>query len=261
VIARQAGCVLPPPQVPPAAQLLPGRASRSERLEQRLRPVSPWAAERAGHSEVKPRKVPVKDLGWPPRRSALRVEASPNPDFDKIRYEGAVAELTRQRGRIAEIRTNAGVIVAGMALVGSFLGAKTIELNKGTTGLAIAALGLLSIGIFFTSRALWPLRDNPEKGRAEDVTKWLTKKLPTTASNWIVNKTGFNLVWRHGLPLKGNESGPSSYGELAHTLDGYVDKNQELLDRRANSLMVAILLLLAQAILWAIALGIAPHLK
>jgi hypothetical protein len=158
--------------------------------------------------------------------------------------------MARQRGRIAEIRTNAGVVIAGVALVGSFLGVKTIELNKGPTGLAIAALGLLPISIFFTSRALWPLRDNPEKGRAEAITRRLGKIGGPDFADKLVNKTGFGLIWRHGLPANVTESGQRSYGDLADELSGYAEENQMLLDLRANRLMAAILMLLAQAILW-----------
>ena len=45
---------------------------------------------------------------------------------------GASGEIARQRARIAEIRTNAGIVVAEVSLVASFLGAKTIDLNDDT---------------------------------------------------------------------------------------------------------------------------------
>jgi hypothetical protein len=60
----------------------------------------------------------------------------------------------------------------------------------------------------------------------------------------LAQDRGFDLVWSHSLNDKLPEGHPT--GAISRR-----DANQRLLDRRANSLMTAMVLLLAQAVIWA----------
>ena len=162
------------------------------------------------------------------------------------KFDQANRRLERQRSRIAEIRTNAGVVIAATSLVGSFLGSTVIELEKGADAMANVALVLLAVGLFLTSRALWPLRDESAKGTAE---VWI-RKVPKLGER-LVALSGTDLVWRSGL------SPEALSGELqtaTSKLTQYAVDNQNLLDRRANMLMAAIVVLTLQTIVWTAAL-------
>jgi hypothetical protein len=164
--------------------------------------------------------------------------------IDKVRYELATAEVARQHARIAEIRTNAGIVIAAVSLVASFLGAKTIDLAHHVSGLSIAALAVLPLAIFAAGRAIWPPRD--ELGCLGD---WALKR-----SKRIQRWTGFALVFRHEPPPK-TLTKDESYESLAKKLREMVGENQKLINRRSRMLMTAIGVLWVDAVLWAIALG------
>lgn len=162
---------------------------------------------------------------------------------DKDKFDQASAVVARQGIRLAEIRTNAGIVIAATSLVASFLGSKVIELEKGSHGVSDFALALLFVGLGFTVRALWPLRDATGEGIAE--------KVIGKVSASLVRLSRTDLVWRAGL--SGDDlSLPLS--QAAQKLTEYADDNQKLLDRRANMLMAAIFVLFLQGILWAVAL-------
>jgi hypothetical protein len=180
-----------------------------------------------------------------PGASSGGIAKPSNPDLNvgKLEYELAAAEVARQHARIAEIRTNAGLVIAAVSLVASFLGAKTIDLAHDVNRLSSFTLLLLPPTIFAASRAIWPPRD--AKGRLGG---WADKRRAG-----IQRLTGFGYVFGHGLP-PGTVTQDSSYESLACALREIAGVNQKLINRRANMLMAAILLLLAQAILWAVAL-------
>lgn len=172
------------------------------------------------------------------RKNVLAVEGATNPH--KLALEQAAADIERQRTRVAEIRTNAGVVIAGTSLVGSFLGARVIELENGSHGASDVALVVLIVGLAATCRALWPLRDEEPKRLAD----WVFKKIPQGIRDW----SRLMLVWRHSLSpeeLAGDEA------SQATALRRHAEVNQMLLDRRADMLMAAIFLLFIQTVLWA----------
>lgn len=160
------------------------------------------------------------------------------------RFDRAQGEIGRQLTRIAEIRTIAGIVIAATSLVTSFLGSEAIELHRGSTVVSDLALGLLPLGLFFTCRALWPLRDFSAKGSAA--------ALLGKVSSRLLRLSLMDLVWRHG-PSPGDLEG-HDLGKAAEILTGYVRDNQRLLDRRANMLMAAIVVLMMQGVLWSVAL-------
>jgi hypothetical protein len=165
---------------------------------------------------------------------------------DRLAYEHWSGEITRQRARIAEIRANAGIVIAAVSLVASFLGAKTLDRVGSAHGWSDVALVLLPLSIFFSVRALWPVRDPSAKGWAE----WCVRRLH---SENLVRLSGTQLIWRHTVPAEALD-GQSLLSRFAGTLKGYSDENQKLVDRRANNLMAAIVLLLAQAVIWSVSL-------
>jgi hypothetical protein len=144
--------------------------------------------------------------------------------------------VRRQQTRLAEIRTNAGIAIAAASLVSSFLGAQALDRDH-TAGWTDVALILLPGSIFFSVRALWPVRDASARG----VAAWCVSQLK---SQRLLRISGFDLVWSHSLNDKLPEGHPT--GAISRR-----DANQRLLDRRANSLMTAMVLLLAQAVIWA----------
>lgn len=166
----------------------------------------------------------------------------PSDEAARGTWSGIIA---RQSTRLAEIRTNAGIVIAAIALVASFLGAQTIERDRGTHALADVALVLLPVSIFFTARSLWPVRDETARGWAEAV----IGALPRT--DWLVRLSGTQLIWRHCLDEQRKKH---DEGSPAARLEGYKRENQKLINRRAGNLMAAISLLVVQAMLWAIAL-------
>lgn len=163
---------------------------------------------------------------------------------DQDKFDQASAEIDRQRSRIAEIRTNAGIVIAATSLVGSFLGSRVIDLNNGSHGVSDVALALLPVGLFLTSRALWPLRDATAKGHAAACIG--------KVSTGLRDLSGTQLVWRHSLSPEDLRT--SDLSQAGEKLRGYATDNQKLLDRRASALMAAIVVLMLQAILWSAAL-------
>ena len=168
----------------------------------------------------------------------------PIADWDKLAFEQASAEIERQRSRIAEIRANAGIVIAATSLVASFLGSKTIDLRHGVDCVSAVALAFLPMGLLLTCRALWPVRDLTAKGC---FAHWFGK-----GPAFLLRLSGTALIWRHRLSPE--DWATIDLASAAERLKEYADENQKLLDRRANMLMAAILVLVLQACLWAVAL-------
>ena len=77
-------------------------------------------------------------------------------DVPTIVYELALRSLDQRERELAELRSRMNTVIAGAALIASFLGAATIRETNGLGALTILALVVLVVTVGLSLYVLWP---------------------------------------------------------------------------------------------------------
>jgi len=157
--------------------------------------------------------------------------ASPARDetgLARLAYEISLRALTQQEGVLDELRGRTGTLLAASSLVASFLGARAID-GGGVPALTALALAAFAVSVLASLYVLLP------------------------KPNLVFALRG-SVLFEEELADPGGLS--ETFRRLAYWLEEYRDANEPTIERMFQLYRVAIVAVLAQVIVWSIALGV-----
>jgi hypothetical protein len=179
-----------------------------------------------------------------------------SPEAGLVAFEIAQARLNRMAARLAEVRTNASVLLAATALVAGFLGDKSIT-GSSPEGWDWVALAFLIAGVLAAVRPLARVRGKRIPGKPSS---WERRLGHLRFGDRLVKWAGVDLVWKAFLSadevlVLDRESRDHVRLLAAHQLLERAKENGQLIERRSIWVGWSALCLVGQIISWTISLS------